>query len=540
MMPSSDSARPSKRLAIFCDGTWVGRETNVPGAPASNIRQLANMVGEVQYNGSNIEESAVHPLRVHSHVQSGSSSDSVIAGYQEGVGLNRTFLDYIWDGATASAIGDECIAVYKFIVENYTDEHEIWLFGFSRGAFTVRCVAGMINNCGIIKRLPEFTDDEVHRLCYDVFRTYRSALPNDGPHSDSSLKLKGDANHIWQVSRPIRFMGLIDTVGALGIPRLNAGIGFDWAPFEFFDQNMSSVVQEVYHAPCLHDRLWMFQPCLVYPGSGKDKTRVHQKWFPGTHYDVGRMTFRFVRQSPANWIEKVVGALPDLLSRTIFPNEVLSDCVLRFLLEGIRDVDSSSSNPLIPDIHDVISHLDKLITHPVPNSTGSGDIYGDVLNYAPGGILLGSLQRVGKAFTSTLNTVLPQLGSNIQDLLGIKAIIGILTATSDRRIPGGEEDVFAYAEEQVLFVEGVQESVIVAEKADMRGVNEWGKVRYESKTFENWVLWKRVFGGGELEVMNGNGNGEETNGKGEESNGGGDANGNGKKKNKKKTDKAGV
>lgn len=509
-MSSSNPSRPSKRLAIFCDGTWVGRETNVAGAPASNIRQLANMVGEVEYNEATVQESAVHPIRVHPHVQSTSSSlnasPNIIAGYQEGVGLNRTFLEYIWDGATASAIGDECISVYKFIVEKYTDEHEIWLFGFSRGAFTVRCVAGMINNCGIIKRLPDYTDDEVHRLCYDVFRTYRSALPADAPHSDDCHRLKGDNNHVWQVPRPIRFMGIIDTVGALGIPRLNAGVGFDWAPFEFFDQNISSCVQQVYHAPALHDRLWIFQPCLVYAGDGAEKARVHQRWFPGTHYDVGRMTFRFIRQSPTNWLEGVLGFLPDLLSRTIFPNEVLSDCVLRFLLEGIQDTDDGR---LIPDVEYRISHLDSRIANPAPNSTGSGDIYGDVLNYAPGGILLSSIHRITKTLTSVLNKILPNLGTNLQDLLGIKTIIGILTATADRRIPGTQADVFAYKQKQVLSANGDEDMVVVAQKAQMEAANEWGKVRYVSKTSENFELWKRVFGGGREGngERNGNGNG---------------------------------
>ncbi|KAL5118641.1 hypothetical protein ACEQ8H_003492 [Pleosporales sp. CAS-2024a] len=504
-MPSADSARPTKKLAVFCDGTWVGRETKVAGAPASNIRQLADMVGKVEYNSSDTDESAVHRIRVHSHVGSNSSSsDSIVAGYQEGVGLNRTFLEYIWDGATASAIGDECISVYRYIVENYTHEHEIWLFGFSRGAFTVRCVAGMINNCGIIKRLAEYTDDQVYRLCFDVFRTYRSALPHDHPASDECKRLRGDGSHVWQVCRPIRFMGLIDTVGALGIPRLNAGVGFDWAPFEFFDLNISSVVQEVYHAPCLHDRLWIFQPCLVYAGNGAEKARVHQRWFPGTHYDVGRMTFRFLRQRPTNTLEKLVGALPDLLSRTIFPNQVLADCVLRFLLDGIRHVDddddddddddAASSNPLIPNLSTHIQTLDSRIAHPPPNSTGSGDIYRNFLDYAPAGIVLSALQRLTKTLTALLNHVAPQLGSHLQDLLGIRTLVRILTATTDRRIPGTEAHVFAYKQAQGMVVKGVEEQVVVALKADMNGLNESGQTRYVSKTYENFELWKSVFG----------------------------------------------
>jgi hypothetical protein len=510
-MPSKDPVRPSKRLVIFCDGTWVGRETSVADAPASNIRQLANMIGEVQYNDAMVQESTVHPIRVHPHVQtesngSNTSSDTpnIIAGYQEGVGLNRTFLEYIWDGATASAIGDECISVYKFIVENYTSSHEIFLFGFSRGAFTVRCVAGMINNCGIIKRRPEYTDDEINRLCYDVFRTYRSPLPQDKPHSSDCEHLKGDASHVWQVKRPIRFMGIIDTVGALGIPRLNAGIGFDWAPFEFFDNNISSVVQEVYHAPALHDRLWIFQPCLVFPGPGPDAANITQRWFPGTHYDLGRMTFRFVRQSPTNWVEGVLGFLPDLLSRTIYPNQVLSDCVLHFLLQGIQAVDNRT---LIPDIDQRISHLDARIASPPPNSTGSGDIYGDVLNYAPGGIILGSIQRITHIFASLLNKILPRLGDNIRDVLGVKTLVGILTGTADRRIPGTNADVFQYEQKQMVQVNGVQESVVIKNKAHMEGTNEWGKERYVSKSFENYLLWKRVFGTEERSNRTGIGNG---------------------------------
>ncbi|KAF1912169.1 hypothetical protein BDU57DRAFT_459840 [Ampelomyces quisqualis] len=487
-MPPKDSVRPPKRLVIFCDGTWVGRETTVADAPASNIRQLANMVGQVEYNDATVQESTVHPIRVHDHVH---NSPNIIAGYQEGVGLNRTFLEYVWDGATAFAIGDECISVYKFIVENYTDDYEIWLFGFSRGAFTVRCVAGMLNNCGIIKRRPEYTENEVQRLCYDVFRTYRSPLPQDEPHSDDCEHLKDNASHVWQVKRPIRFMGIIDTVGALGIPRFNAGIGFDWAPFEFFDQNVSSVVQEVYHAPALHDRLWIFQPCLIFPNPGPDQAHITQRWFPGTHYDVGRMTFRFVRQSPTNWLEGVLGWLPNVLSRTIYPNQVLSDCVLRFLLQGMQATDNAT---MIPDVDHRIAQLDARIASPAPNSTGSGDIYGNVLDYAPGGFVLGSIQRVTRSLSTLVNAIFPRLADNVRDVLGVKTLVTILTGTADRRIPGTHADVFAYETEQMLGVNGALESAVVKHAAHMEGVNEWGKERYGSKSWENYVLWKRVFG----------------------------------------------
>lgn len=359
-----------------------------------------------------------------------------------------------------------------------------------------RCVAGMINNCGIIKRLPEYTEKEVQTLCYEVFRTYRSALPVDAPKSDECQRWKGDNDRVWQQKKPIRFMGLIDTVGALGIPRLNAGIGFDWSPFEFFDQHVSSVVQHVYHAPALHDRLWIFQPCLVYPNEGDEKESaiVHQKWFPGTHYDVGRMTFRFVRQSPANWIEDLLGWLPDLLSRTIYPNEVLSDAVLRWLVEGIRDSDADATHLIIPTINEELEKLNLRLTDPAPKNTGSGDIYGDVLNYAPAGVIWGTIQRASRFLISLLNHVLPRLGDNIQGLLGIKTIVGILTATADRRIPGVGAEIYDYTEEERVVVQGTERMFSVETTAKMKGVNEWGKERYASQTLESFKLWKRVFG----------------------------------------------
>jgi len=465
------------------------------------------MVGEVHYT-NDITAAAVHPIKPHAH----SNSGNITAGYQEGVGLNKNFLQYIWDGATASSISEECISVYKYIVENFTSEHEIWLFGFSRGAFTVRCVAGMINNCGIIKRRPEYTDEELYRLCFEVFRTYRSALPSDDPSSDECQRWKGLDEKVWQVKRPIRFMGVIDTVGALGIPRLNAGIGFDWSPFEFFDQSMSAVVQNVWHAPCLHDRLWTFQPCLVLPDAADeaedDRTVVRQTWFPGTHYDVGRMTFRFVRQNPVNWIEEVLGWLPDLLSRTIYPNQVLSDAVLRWLVQGVQEVDQDSKTPIMPAAKHDIQRLSEGLAKVAPTTdaengippeshyTGSGDVYGDVLAYAPGGVVFSAVKKTSQSITSVLNNFLPPLniGDNIQSLLGIKTLISIITATNDRRIPGTEAEIYPYMQEERVVVDGVETVLPSIEKLGRMNELTRGRVRYPSKTVEAFRLWKGVFG----------------------------------------------
>jgi uncharacterized protein (DUF2235 family) len=508
---------PSKRLVIFCDGSWCGRETQVPGAPPSNIKMLADMVGRVEFtSGSAQEPTKVH--RIHS------TNSNVIAGYQEGIGVNKTFLEYLWDGATASTIGEECVSVYQFIVEHYTADHDIWMFGLSRGAYTVRCVAGMINNCGIIKR-EGLSASDISTLCKEIYKTYRSPLDIDHPTSDRCSKLRADETRVWPDPRPIRFMGLFDTVGSLGIPRVNAGVGFDWP--EFYDQRVSSVVQDVYHAVSLHDRLWIFQPCLAYESTGNveaqngnvqaqngyvqaqngngeaqngnvnaniktAKAKIHQKWFPGTHYDLGRQTFRFVRQAPSNQIEKVLGALPDRLSRTIYPNQVLSDLVLRWILQSVQTV-SKTSTPIIPDVEGRIRDINARLASPPKGSTGSGDIYGNALDYGPAGTIFSALQKFGTKTIALLNMVWPQLGDNIQDLLGIKTILRILTAVRDRRIPGDDAVVYNYKVEKVP-VKGVAEANTIEVQAKIAGKGEDGMERYPSRTFESHEVWERIFG----------------------------------------------
>ncbi|ORX93586.1 hypothetical protein BCR34DRAFT_450003, partial [Clohesyomyces aquaticus] len=488
-------------LAVFCDGTWCGRETGT----FSNIQLLAEMVGEIDFTPKPDEPSQRRATRVNTispfwgfqggHKGKMAEANAAppllpIAGYQEGVGLNKTFLEYVWDGATASTIAEECTSVYKFIVEHFSPEKEIWMFGLSRGAYTARCVAGMINNCGIInvKSQPGLSDEDIWTLCYEVYRTYRSPLEVDQPGSERSATFRNNPRHVWQVKRPIKFLGLFDTVGSLGIPRLNAGVGFDWP--EFYDQKISSVVQHVYHAVSLHDRLWMFQPCLAFEGDGPDKAQIHQKWFPGCHYDLGRQAFRFLRQGPQSQLEKYIGVLPGQLSKTIVPNEVLSDCVLRWMLQSISEHDPWGL--LIPNINEKFRNFDARLMHPSDHgvSTGSGDVYDNILDYAPAGSLLSLVQKFGSHAVEGLNEIWPKIGENIQGLLGLKVLLRILAATADRRIPGGRADVFNYKEKEKLG--DIELNVMTLAK--ILEYNDKGKARYPSRTLENWQLWRRTFG----------------------------------------------
>ncbi|KAJ6111294.1 hypothetical protein N7486_003529 [Penicillium sp. IBT 16267x] len=189
--------KPTKPLILLCDGTWCGRETETE----TNIYKLAERVG-VNFQ----DDVAVHQS---------------LTGF-------ATLKAYVFNGITAQDIARQCIEVYEFIVKSYTyPDHEIWMFGLSRGAYLVRAVAG-----------------------------------DEDPANPRALRF----------IPPIKFMGLFDTVGSLGLPDFTGGVGLEWPAF--YDQNISTAVENVYHAVSLHDRIYAFQPCLDVTNNIRD--RPHQ------------------------------------------------------------------------------------------------------------------------------------------------------------------------------------------------------------------------------------------------------------------------
>ncbi|CEJ55065.1 hypothetical protein PMG11_01342 [Penicillium brasilianum] len=387
--------KPTKPLILLCDGTWCGREADTK----SNIYKLAERVG---FNFQ--DEAEAH-------------RDTSRVCYIEGVGIGSSFSDYIFNGVTAQDIARQCVEAYEFIVHNYTyPDHEIWMFGLSRGAYLVRAVAGMINNCGIIKPITldgAIDIPQTRLLCEAVYDIYRSSYSVDAPHSEQShtfrrLKswpLIGDEDRANSTAPrflpPIKFMGLFDTVGGLGLPEFTGGVGLDWPAF--YDQNVSTAVENVYHAVSLHDRLYVFQPCLVNRNAKRHNKYwgnfgvTKEEWLPGMHYDLGRQRFRFLREFGGGKLEQVL-ARWRFASKIIEPNHVLADFALRWMLLAIR-----AHNPQQQAAYQVIPRIDRFIqdlTRDIreraqdPGRVGDGDVYGRILYYAPFGSFLLDIMRV--------------------------------------------------------------------------------------------------------------------------------------------------
>ncbi|KAF9274121.1 hypothetical protein BGZ74_004502, partial [Mortierella antarctica] len=298
---------------------------------------------------------------------------------------------YLFNGATGDDIDENCLKVYKYIVQHYTPQTprpetwmfdfsreapqtpqtpqpEIWMFGFSRGAYTVRCVAGMIYNCGILKRRrngqavlkndnTKLTDEE-EVLCEQVYRIYRSNDPADHPESQRSIEFRARASH--NVRTPVKFMGLFDAVGGLGIPFLNPGVGLSF--YEFHDTKVSTVVEKVYHALCIHERLWGFEPCHVLPAEHRigSQFEIHER----------------------------------CMTATIRPNLVFADLALKWMLECIQE---HSGDELIWNID---AKIKELVTNmeSADIDTGNGDIYSNIIHYVPLGSVWETLYKTLKHF----------------------------------------------------------------------------------------------------------------------------------------------
>lgn len=358
---------PPKRVVVLCDGTWCGKNTNT----RSNIFYLASMMGI---------DMTRRPAEL--------ITPEVCAIYFDGVGMSGDFMSYLWNGALGLQARTECMKVYDFIVKHSvwdaSKSTEIWLFGISRGAYIVRSVGGMINNCGIVK---DSTNDS---LISDVYRMYRSPYPQHHPSSEESKDFRRKAS--YDVKTPIKFMGLFDTVGSLGVPQFNynEGSGFDWP--QFHDEYVSSAVGKVYHAMALHDRFWAFQPFLAFRKEKHDVNpdlQIQQRWFPGCHYDLARQEFQFLREGGST-LERLLFPILNIFSNTIRPNQKLADLVLLWILLAMK---AEGGGGLIKrSLKGDASSIDLETAHIVDNMTahdnGSGDEYDHILDYLPGGKIL--------------------------------------------------------------------------------------------------------------------------------------------------------
>jgi uncharacterized protein (DUF2235 family) len=240
-----------KRLVLCLDGTWnrADQQENHEPCP-TNVLQVA--IRSAKRDGDVVQ----------------------VIYYDQGVGTGNV-LDRFSGGAFGDGLEDNIHDAYRFLLANYEAGDQIFLFGFSRGAFTARSVAGMVRKCGILRR--------------GAMAQYRNALAmyrgDQRPADAGPTEFRTTHSICGAETIPIHFLGVWDTVGALGIPLR----GLRWITrrrHQFHDVELSSAVRRAYHALAIDEHRAPFKPTL-WSEQPKEGQVVEQTWFCGAHSDVG-------------------------------------------------------------------------------------------------------------------------------------------------------------------------------------------------------------------------------------------------------------
>ncbi|MDF5720751.1 MAG: DUF2235 domain-containing protein [Rhizonema sp. PD37] len=238
-----------KRLVVCCDGTWQQLSNPCPG----NVIKMAQAVKATASDGT-----------------------PQIVFYDEGVGTDSQATK-LMGGIAGLGIDKNIQDGYRFLSLNYVPGDEIYLFGFSRGAYTVRSLAGMIHCSGLqdrahITKAPE---------AYELYRK-RDVKPKDA----EAIKYREENGD----RVPITLLGCFDTVGALGIPPLPAFKQVQeqlHQRYKFHDTTLNTCIHNALHAVAIDEIREAFAVTPMKKNANAENQRLLEVWFPGGHGCVG-------------------------------------------------------------------------------------------------------------------------------------------------------------------------------------------------------------------------------------------------------------
>jgi uncharacterized protein (DUF2235 family) len=241
-----DGKMTKKRLVACCDGTWNDADA---AAECTNVARIAWAIKPVDNKGV-----------------------AQIVYYHPGVGTGGDAIDVLVGGATGLGLSRNVREAYEFLANNYCAGDEILLFGFSRGAYTARSIAGLIGWAGLLHK----RDMDDFALLWDGYR-----LRADPGQPDIRRQFPDRHEAV-----PIKCIGVWDTVGALGIPGHLGGLFRKF--YQFHDTDLGPHVENAFQALALDEHREDFVATLwtrpAHPPPGQTLVQV---WFPGAHADVG-------------------------------------------------------------------------------------------------------------------------------------------------------------------------------------------------------------------------------------------------------------
>ncbi len=276
----------AKRLIVCLDGTWNSADDGCP----TNVVRMMRAIAPVDPVGT-----------------------PQITFYDAGVGADGGMIDRLVDGMTGRGLEQNVRDGYRFLAHNWLPGDEIYVFGFSRGAFTARSLCGFIDLVGLLPK------SRVDRLdaAWDLYRT-----PKAKRDPAALARLTRDARRDVKV----RCLGVFDTVGSLGVPLQSLQLLSH--RHRFHDAELSSLVECAFHALAIDEQRGPFGPVLWQKARGQDLPQVvEQVWFPGAHSNVGGgWADTSVSNLALKWLIRRVQAHSDLafdegyITRQLRPN----------------------------------------------------------------------------------------------------------------------------------------------------------------------------------------------------------------------------
>ena len=250
----------NKRIVICCDGTW-----NEPENIKDKVKVPTNVLKTVR---------AITPSDDKNNLVQ-------VIFYNEGVGTGSLGIaDKIIGGGLGAGISANIQSAYRFLANNYQEGDEIFLFGFSRGAYTARSLSGMLEEIGLL-------DKSDLRFVPEAYEYYHIE-----PENRIESKFHDLLEDLPRKSPKVKFLGVWDTVGSLGVPtpvlgRIQKWAGQKWRLFRvgFHDCSLSKSVEYAYQALALDERRGPFSPAIWDKFNGQKA--VQQVWFAGVHSNIG-------------------------------------------------------------------------------------------------------------------------------------------------------------------------------------------------------------------------------------------------------------
>lgn len=223
------------------------------------------------------------------------SPDRQVAMYDDGVGTQEFLLPRLLGSVFGYGLKTNVIQLYKFLCRNHEDGDKIYLFGFSRGAFTVRVLAGLIDRCGLCKGFT--SEQDLHKAARANFAAYRKMNYKRRYFSKLLSWEEGcqcqetdDEGSCVGHKVEIEFIGVWDTVDAYGLPIDELRDLWDRFiyPLRFKSRKLGKKVKKACHAVSIDDERHTFHPVLWDESKEESESnRIEQVWFPGVHSDVG-------------------------------------------------------------------------------------------------------------------------------------------------------------------------------------------------------------------------------------------------------------